>query len=165
MNDSDVEKAVSLATMALRDIAARNDCDYADVPQKERPRPCPCSKCIASNTLALIAEGPGNWRYLGAHAGRTETMPRERKIVDAWSRQVKDRELGQILTDQPENTFSTVEMPTVRDWHVATSVVQWLATNVGMEVLRLAGFEYKGWDEDRAAREANEDRAAREAAK
>jgi hypothetical protein len=153
VSDAAVEKAISMATLALRNIAECNDCDYVDAPHKARPRPCPCSKCVAANTLVLITDGPGNWRYRGAHADRTQTMPRERKIIEAWADQVKDRELGQILTELSGHpTFHAVEEPSVRDWHVATSVVQWLATNVGMEVLRRAGFEYKTWDEDRRER-------------
>jgi hypothetical protein len=155
MSNAQLEKSVALSVIALRDIAAQRDCEYADDPINSRPKPCPCAKCVAMHTLETIESGPGNWRYIGAHAGRLLTMPRERKIVESWRSQVGDEVLGMVLAEfDAGRTFRAVPEPSVRDWHVATSVVQWLATNVGMEVLRRAGFEYKGWDEDRIGREA-----------
>jgi hypothetical protein len=148
MNDDHLDKAVTLATMALRDIA-RNDCDYDDEPREHRRRPCPCSSCVARQTLALIEEGPSNWRFIGAHAGRVNDFPRERKIIESWRGYMDDRKLGMILSEADAGgTYQQVEAPSTRDWFVATSVVQWLATNVGMEVLRRAEFEYKGHDKD-----------------
>lgn len=40
--------------------------------------------------------------------------------------------------------------PSARDWYVATSVIQWLATTVGMTVLEGAGFKYAQWEQDQA---------------
>ena len=156
--DGQLSKAIGYATMALRDIAARNDCDYEMQRAEDRPNPCPCSKCVASSTLELIEEGPANWRYIGAHAERIRHSPRERKIVDAWRSQADDKILGMVLSDyvSPDGKYERVEAPTARDWYVATSVVQWLATNVGMEVLRRAGFQYTMDDEDRKERERRE---------
>lgn len=155
MSARDLEQATRLSTMALRDIAAARDCDYVDVRDEDRPLPCPCPKCTAQATLDLIEKGPRNWRYKGAFADRIDTMPRERRIIESWRKQVDDHLLGQILTERSTDGLhlATIEEPSVRDWYVATSVVQWLATNVGMEVLRQAGFEYKEWDADRTERE------------
>ena len=151
------EKALRLMTLTLRDIAGSHDCDYADA-GKDRPRPCPCARCTAAATLAMLDEGPNNWRYRGAMGDRVRTMPRERKMIESWRKQVDDRLLGGILSERGMDSasFQCVAMPSVRDWFVATSVVQWLATNVGMEVLRQAGFEYKGWEADSKERAQKE---------
>lgn len=149
--DRDLDASYSVMHQTLESIARRGDCDYADVPEQERPRPCPCSPCTAKDALHLV----GNWRYMGARHGRIATMPRERKIVEAWRQDVGDKRLGQILCDRAaENAHEETpwDPPSPRDWYVATSVIQWLATNVGMEVLRKAGFEYKKYDEDRNKR-------------
>ncbi len=45
-----------------------------------------------------------------------------------------DKILAQIL-----GTHEVTE----RDWHAVTTIVQWLATNVGESVLRDAGYVYK----------------------
>ena len=64
----------------------------------------------------------------------------------AWmkfaSSQSPDHLLTQILQDD--------RSPSARDWYVATSIIQWLATNVGMTVLEAAGFKYQQWDQDAA---------------
>lgn len=58
-------------------------------------------------------------------------------------------------TGGPDHLLALVlkqeESPSARDWFVATSVVQWLATNVGMSVLEAAGFKYQQSDQDEAA--------------
>ncbi len=152
-----LEVSVGFALSALRDIKNRTDCDYIDEPERDRPRPCTCSHCIAEHALDLTE---GGWRFIGAHAGRMRTMPRERKIMKAWKGFVTARILGQILSDLPSSRTSSEtpwEQPTPRDWFVATSVVQWLATNVGIEVLRNAGFTYTEYVKDREEIEARED--------
>jgi len=53
-----------------------------------------------------------------------------------------DTLLSQILKED--------QAPSARDWYVATSLIQWLATNVGMTVLEAAGFKYQQWEQDRA---------------
>lgn len=151
--DDQIDQTMALSTMALRDIAARTECDYS-MDEKNRPRPCPCSHCVATRTLDLIERGPGSWRYRGAYADRVEHSPRERRIIETWRKQVNDRELGMILTERRGSfSYQEVDLPSVRDWFVATSVVQWLATNVGMSVLEQAGFKYQLWEEDRKERE------------
>jgi hypothetical protein len=54
----------------------------------------------------------------------------------------------------PDHLLSNIlreeKTPSARDWYVATSVIQWLATNVGMTVLEAAGFSYQQWEQDRA---------------
>ena len=62
--------------------------------------------------------------------------------------------LAQILKDD--------HIPSARDWYVATSVIQWLATNVGMTVLEAAGFKYQQWDQDVADGELFKRRQERE---
>lgn len=137
--DADLEVSVGLLTEALYQIANGHDCDY--VLERERPDPCPCARCVAKRAVERV----GDWRYLGARSGRTRTNPRERKMVAAWRAEVGDAKLAQVLADDSADPV----LPTVRDWFVASTVVQWLATNVGMEVLRKAGFEYAGWEADR----------------
>jgi hypothetical protein len=48
------------------------------------------------------------------------------------------------------NILREEKTPSARDWYVATSVIQWLATNVGMTVRVAAGFSYQQWEQDRA---------------
>jgi hypothetical protein len=92
-----------------------------------------------------------NWRFCGALWERTQSghCPREAKMHEAWMKLATsnggggpDHLLAQILKDD--------QVPSARDWYVATSVIQWLATNVGMTVLEAAGFKYQQWDQDRA---------------
>ena len=142
----DLEVSVGILTSALREISGREDCAYDLEQEKDRPYPCPCSKCTATRALEVMRD----WRYHDARHDRIRHSPRERKIMDAWKDQVHDKLLAMILA---EDVDKESEPPTPRDWYVASSVVQWLATNVGMEVLRKAGFEYKKWDEDREAQD------------
>lgn len=149
---------IALLTAALRRIANGRDCDYIDFP-KDRPAPCTCPKCTATAVLEQAAA----WRRRGAHHQRVTNgfNPRETAIVEAWSKAVDDRRLAQILDpgapDDKQRVFithETLQPPTARDWFVATSVVQWLVTNVGQEVLRNAGWGYTRYDEDRKALDA-----------
>lgn len=139
--DAELDMQVGIMRTTLEAIVTRNDCWYE---AGDRPHPCDCPRCAAERALVMA----NDWRYQGAHPDRLVTMSRERKIVEAWRNDVDDHRLAQILDEQT--------IPTPRDWYVATSVVQWLATNVGMEVLRIAGFTYTQWDADRAEREAAE---------
>lgn len=63
---------------------------------------------------------------------------REAKMREVWiaffSGKDPDRGLSLILGD--------ARAPSARDWYVATSVIQWLATNVGMALLEAAGFRH-----------------------
>jgi hypothetical protein len=153
---SDQEQGLRILDNALWRIAHRGDCEYYD--DKKRPTPCDCPRCVAIAAL----EAAKNWRFHGAFHERTlsGSWPREAKMHAAWlklltTREDPDRLLSQILKSE--------KLPSARDWYVATSVVQWLATNVGMTVLEAAGFKYQQWDQDRADGELFQRRQEREA--
>jgi len=146
-------------------VAAQDCYDYCEPDDK-------CQPCRARETLDAIklwryggsTEMPSR-RYEGAMFHRTQmgvSWPREVKIHKAWVKHMgmigrgADHTLGMILTDrspgQPAWGHNEIsEWPTPRDWYVATSIVQWLVTNVGMGILEDAGFKYTQWDEDRVA--------------
>lgn len=149
----DVLDHIAMLTATLHEIANGRDCDYADFPA-DRPDPCTCPVCSAKAALATA----NDWRFRGAHYERTTSgwNPRETAIVQAWSKLVNDRLLAGVLTERApdEQHREILQPPTARDWFVATSVVQWLATNVGQEVLRNAGWEYTRYAEDRKALDA-----------
>jgi hypothetical protein len=142
----DRDQGLRILDNALWRIAHRGDCEYYDCGDASRPKPCDCPRCVAVAAL----EAAKNWRFHGAHHDRTQKghWPREAKMHAAWmklataGREDPDRLLCQILKDE--------ETPSARDWYVATSVIQWLATNVGMTVLEAAGFKYQQWDQDLA---------------
>ena len=141
---NDQEQALRILDNALWRIGRRGDCDY-EGDEKNRPKPCDCPKCIAIAAL----EAAKNWRFHGAHYERTQKdhWPREAKMHAAWmklatSNRDPDDLLSKILKDD--------QIPSARDWYVATAVIQWLATNVGMTVLEGAGFTYQQWEQDRA---------------
>jgi hypothetical protein len=110
------------------------------------------STCVAKAVLARTKE----WRYIGAHHDRVTNghNPREAKIHDAWKKLVGDLELSRILDEKT--------LPSARDWYVASSIVQWLATNVGMTVIEAAGYKYQQWEQDAADRELMRRRQDRE---
>lgn len=134
----------------------RVECAYYD--DESRPKPCDCPHCVAIAAL----EAAKNWRFHGAFYERTLSgnWPREAKMHAAWmklataGREDPDRLLQQVLKDD--------HAPSARDWYVATSVIQWLATNVGMTVLEAAGFKYQQWEQDRADVELFQRRQERE---
>jgi hypothetical protein len=141
---SDQEQGLRILDNALWRIARRSDCEYYD-DEKDRPKPCDCPRCVAIAAL----EAAKNWRFHGAHYSRTQSgnWPREAKMHAAWmklltTRENPDRLLSQVLNQE--------HLPSARDLYVATSVVQWLATNVGMTVLVAAGFKYQQWEQDMA---------------
>lgn len=135
---AELEQSYGVLQQALAGIKSRFDCDYADFP-KERPNPCPCARCVASRALDLAH---GAWRYVGAFADRLLRNPRERKLVKAWKAFADDRHLALILGEEGKR-------PSPRDWYVATTIVQWLGTNVGMCILTESDFKYIGWDKDK----------------
>ena len=156
---SDQEQGLRVLDNALWRIAHRGDCDYYG--EKNRPTPCGCPRCVA---LAAL-EASKNWRFHGALYERTKSghWPRETKMHAAWMKLASgsgqggrdpDHLLSQILKDD--------HVPSARDWYVATSVIQWLATNVGMTVLEAAGFKYDQWEQDRADAELFKRRQERE---
>lgn len=139
--NNDQEQPLRILDNALWRIAHRGDCEYHNAGETS-PQPCDCPHCVAIGAL----EAAKNWRFHGAYYERTQSThwTREAKMHSAWmelaSRSGPDRLLTQILRDE--------RLPSARDWYVATSVIQWLATNVGMTVLEAAGFKYQQWDQD-----------------
>lgn len=156
---SDQEQGLRILDNALWRIAHRGECEYYD--DASRPKPCDCPVCVARAAL----EAAKNWRFHGAMYDRiqfhSDSWPREAKMHAAWmklataGREDPDKLLSQILKDD--------HLPSARDWYVATSVIQWLATNVGMTILEAAGFKYQQYDQDRANAEAFRRRQEREA--
>lgn len=146
----DQEQNLRIFDNALWRIVRQGECEYDDVDVKARPCLCNCGYCVAVAAL----QAAKNWRFHGARWERTQSgqWPRETRMHAAWmklascSEESPDRLLTQILREEDL-------IPSVRDWYVATSVVQWLATNVGMTVLEAAGFSYQQWDQDRVDRQ------------
>lgn len=118
---------------ALRDIARYSDCMHSDHPDDEPP--CSCPVCVAKRALATET----SWRYIGNHVQRLATSPREAKIMEAWKRY-----FSSVGSGTPDHQLSQIigMPPTVRDWLVASTVVQWLATNVGQCILSEADYHH-----------------------
>ncbi len=76
----------------------------------------------------------------------------------AWMKLLTSKDPDHLLTQILDDKSA----PSARDWYVATSVVQWLATSVGMTVLEAAGFKYQQWEQDRADSEMFRRRQERE---
>jgi hypothetical protein len=153
----DQDQGLRILDNALWRIAHRGDCEYYD-DAKNRPKPCDCPRCVAIAAL----EAAKNWRFYGALYERTQSghWPRETKMHAAWMKLASqnrdpDMLLSQILKED--------HAPSARDWYVATSVIQWLATNVGMTVLEAAGFKYQQYEQDMADSELFRRRQEREA--
>ncbi len=136
-----VELALESMRNALHAIAS-DDCLYDEFGESKSD--CRCPVCVAKRALATA--DAIDWRFVSHMDYRRQTMPRERDIVEAWKAYLKrqstpgrcDVVMSQIIGDEPS----------VRDWYVATSVIQWLATNCGMSVLEAAGFSYN-WERKR----------------
>ncbi len=143
----DQEQGLRILDNALWRIVHRGDCDYYDVRESERPKPCDCPRCVARAAL----EAAKNWRFHGSHYERTQSdqWPREAKMQAAWMKLAGSNQGGPDHLLQ-KGILNDVSAPSARDWYVATSVIQWLATNVGMTVLEAAGFKYQQWDQDEA---------------
>lgn len=141
MSDDDfkrTELAIQTLRHAMQQIAQYSDCLYDDEGLGEGPKNCNCPVHVAKRALAT--EEQLDWRFDSYLAYRRNSMPRELAIVEAWKAYLK-RKPGQ---GSPDSTMSAIigDEPSVRDWYVATSVIQWLATNCGMSVLDAAGFKY-----------------------
>lgn len=145
---------------ALWRIAHRGDCEYDY--DRSRPGPCDCAVCVAKAAI----EAARNWRFHGAHHERTrsEHWPREAKMHAAWMKLANSSQGGPDYL-LARGILNDGGVPSVRDWYVATSVIQWLATNVGMTVLEAAGFKYQQSDQDRADTETLRSRQERETEK
>lgn len=136
----------------------RGDCYYTDYSDKDKPKPCDCPRCVAIAAL----EAAKNWRFHGALYERIESghWPRETKMHAAW---MKLATAGRVDPDTLlTNILREEQAPSARDWYVATSVIQWLATNVGMTVLEAAGFKYSQFEQDMADGELFRRRLERE---
>jgi hypothetical protein len=141
-----MERSFVAMRNALRAIIYNEgDCTRLDEP--DRKDPCECAVCIAKAALA----GEEDWRFMGYNPDRRKSMPREAAMVDAW-RHYFTRAAGQARghTAPMDTILSHIlfgnESPnsvTERDWYVATTIVQWLATNVGQCVLFDAGYQQK----------------------
>ena len=153
---TDQEQGLRILDNALWRIGRRGDCEYYD-DEKNRPKPCDCPRCVAIAAL----EAAKNWRFHGAHHTRTQgdSWPREVKMHASWMKLVtSNRDPDQLLS----LVLKEDHVPSARDWYVATSVIQWLATNVGMTVLEGAGFKYQQWEQDAANGELLQRRLERE---
>ncbi len=164
---------------------AQDDC-YGDCDDDDCDRKCqPCrarDALEAAGEWRLGGSTTTPSRWFSSHTGGASKIegamhyrtlngwdPRETKIHAAWAKYMgrwgADRALGLILTDRQPGAssglggidFSVRDWPTPRDWYVATSVVQWLATAVGSSILQEAGWKYMHYDEDRKAYEAKRD--------
>lgn len=130
----------ALASIAMGECWSQDVSDESD---------CTCPVCQARAALKHV----GDWRFRGALAHRQDDglHPAETRMVKAWRAYFDhpvtsaDQRFQQILHDP--------ELSTRRDWYVATSVVQWLATNVGSSVLSAAGYRYTLYAEDRKQRD------------
>jgi len=142
---TDQEQGLRILDNALWRIAHQGDCAYEDG-DESRPSLCECPRCLAMAALKAAK----NWRFHGALWKRTqsENWPRETKMHAAWMK------LATHTGGSPDHLLASIlgedQTPSARDWYVATSVIQWLATNVGMTLLEAAGFSYQQWDQDRA---------------
>lgn len=128
---------------ALKDVANYSDCLHDESGHGTGPKDCQCPVHVARRALAT--EKAIDWRFVSYMDYRRDTNPRERDIVAAWKAYISkpysagmDGTMSQIIGDEPS----------VRDWYVATSIIQWLATNCGMSVLEAAGFKYD-WEKRR----------------
>ena len=156
--NQDQEQGLRILDNAVWRIAHRGDCDYYDVCESERPKPCDCPRCVAIVAL----EAAKNWRFHGSHYERTQSghWPRETKMQTAWMKLASQNRDPDVILSQA--ILKEDRAPSARDWYVATSVIQWLATNVGMTVLEAAGFKYQQWEQDMADSELFRRRQERE---
>jgi hypothetical protein len=143
-DSQNLELAIQSMRHALRDIANYGDCLHSE---HHGDPGCTCPVCVAKKALAT--EDAIDWRFVSHMDYRRATMPRERDMVEAWKAYLKRAGTGP--DSRPDLVLSQIigDAPSVRDWYVATSVLQWLATNCGMSVLEAAGFKYD-WDRGRS---------------
>lgn len=133
--DEIISRRLAAADLALRAIANYADCMNQDYPDPEQPI-CQCPVCIAKRTLASESE----WRYVGNHESRRSHNPREAAIADAWRRYMKGPCSG--TPDHKLASILGIDKVTPHDWLIATTLVQWMATNIGSCLLYEAGYHY-----------------------
>lgn len=143
-----LEHVVRTLDAAVYDIVHRHECWRLE---ESRDDECGCPVCMGHKALKTVE----NWRFGGfkerpasrldgAAAERlNDHHPREMRMHAAWSARASDHLLAGILRDE-------CPAPSARDWYVATSVMQWLGSNCGTDVLDRAGFKYQHYDEDHA---------------
>lgn len=131
----------------LRSIVYHNgECMRADEPESDDP--CECPVCLANGAL----RGEEEWRFMGYRPDRRVHSPREAAMHAAWMHYFKrsagaangtsgpmDAILAKILFGEHGDADEVTE----RDWYIATTIVQWLATNVGQCILFDAGYKYE----------------------
>jgi len=144
MADQPIELALQSLRLAMQAIAGYSDCMH-DEENNGGPPQCQCPVCIARR--ALDTESAVDWRFVSFMDFRRQTNLRERDIVEAWKEYLHRNRGGGAALDHVMSQIIG-DAPSVRDWFVATSVIQWLATNCGMSVLERAGFKYD-WDRNR----------------
>jgi hypothetical protein len=149
-----LSKPIEVMTDALNVIAG-NDCWGPTGDEYDANEGCDCVPCIARRALMDARD----WRFYTNTKQHQRLIhnPRERKIHAAWKQYLEsagggsaDYRLAQILWEDRST-------PSVRDWYVATCVVQWLTTNVGMSILEAAGYKYQEYDQDRGEDDARDD--------
>lgn len=141
--DDTLTQALSAMRNALVTIANYGDCDYA-LEGDDKPSPCPCPQCTAKLALETATE----WRIQGAMHHRVGSMPIEAALVASMRKHFflnqsaaqADRKLSLVLDEAEQGINGDFRAPSVRDWYVAASVIQWLGTNVGSCLLGDAGF-------------------------
>lgn len=133
--EESINRKMSAMAQALRTIAGYGDCMHRDHPAEDEP-PCGCPVCIAKNALAIEAD----WRFISNHENRQAHNPREAAIMAAWRRYM--RGLGSGTPDFKLAQILGFESVTVRDWLVASTLIQWMTTNVGSALLTETGYHY-----------------------
>lgn len=141
----ELRERLNVLESAMKHIIRRSECDRWDEDDTGR---CNCAQCEAKRALATTGS-KYDWRYRGSFHRRIHYHPREARMIRAVADNLGDGELSNVLFGERGS------LVTARDWYVAVSIMQWLATNVGMEVLACAGFKYQRWEEDRELMKKN----------
>jgi hypothetical protein len=130
-----IDRRIANSDMALRIIASYGDCLHQDHQDPDEPI-CQCPVCVAKRAL----ESETEWRFIGNTESRRAFNPREAAIADAWRRYMKG--IGTGTADHKLANILRFESVTPRDWLVATTLIQWIVTNVGSSLLHEAGYRY-----------------------
>lgn len=133
--EQSIERNLASMMSALRAISNYGDCLHEMHPDPDEPI-CQCPVCVARRALETETE----WRYVGNHEHRRQFNPREAAIAHAWRRYMQG--IGTGVPDAKLRQILGVEEVTARDWVIATTIIQWLATNVGSALLHEAGYRY-----------------------